>query len=83
MKKNPQAWPEAIYRILKDAGVRQVGYVPDAGHKRLIELCLADREMRAVVLTTEAEVARMEEELARLRGEPQQPPPAEKAAPKS
>jgi sulfopyruvate decarboxylase alpha subunit len=55
MKKNPQAWPEAIYRILKDAGVRQVGYVPDAGHKRLIELCLADREMRAVVLTTEAE----------------------------
>jgi sulfopyruvate decarboxylase alpha subunit len=55
MKQNPQAWPEAIYRILKEAGVRQVGYVPDAGHKRLIELCLADKEMRAVVLTTEAE----------------------------
>jgi len=55
MKKSPPAWPEAIYRILKDAGVRQVGYVPDAGHKRLIELCLADRAMRAVVLTTEAE----------------------------
>jgi sulfopyruvate decarboxylase alpha subunit len=55
MKKNPQAWPEAIYRVLKDAGIRQVGYVPDAGHKRLIELCLADKEMRAVVLTNEAE----------------------------
>jgi sulfopyruvate decarboxylase alpha subunit len=35
--------------------VRIVGYVPDAGHKRLIELCRADRRMRAVVLTTEEE----------------------------
>ena len=35
----------------KAAGVRQVGYVPDAGHKRLIELCQADPDMRAVVLT--------------------------------
>ena len=49
------AWPEAIYKTLKGAGVRQVGYVPDAGHKRLIELCLADKEMRAVVLSTEEE----------------------------
>jgi sulfopyruvate decarboxylase alpha subunit len=48
-------WPELLYRTLKAAGVRQVGYVPDAGHKRLIELCLADKEMRAVVLSTEAE----------------------------
>jgi len=48
-------WPEAIYRTLKGAGVRQVGYVPDAGHKRLIELCLADRELRSVVLSTEEE----------------------------
>ena len=37
------------------AGVRFVGYVPDAGHKRLIELCRADKSMRAVVLTTEEE----------------------------
>ena len=36
-------------------GVRVVGYVPDAGHKRLIELCQADKTMRAVVLTTEEE----------------------------
>ena len=28
---------------------------PDAGHKRLIELCQADKKMRAVVLTTEEE----------------------------
>ena len=48
-------WPEKLFRTLKAAGVRQVGYVPDAGHKRLIELCIADKEMRAVVLSTEEE----------------------------
>jgi len=48
-------WPEEIHRELSGAGVRVVGYVPDAGHKRLIELCRADKKMRAVVLTTEEE----------------------------
>jgi sulfopyruvate decarboxylase alpha subunit len=48
-------WPEGIHRELSAAGVRIVGYVPDAGHKRLIELCRADENMRAVVLTTEEE----------------------------
>ena len=46
-------WPDEIHRELSSAGVRMVGYVPDAGHKRLIELCQADKTMRAVVLTTE------------------------------
>src|SRR5258706_11362113 len=49
------AWPEALHRTLKEAGVRQVSYVPDAGHKRLIELCRADKRMAAVPLTTEEE----------------------------
>ncbi len=48
-------WPEAIHQALGELGVRQVGYVPDAGHTRLIELCQADASMRAVVLTTEEE----------------------------
>ncbi|MBC7803201.1 MAG: phosphonopyruvate decarboxylase [Candidatus Parcubacteria bacterium] len=48
-------WPDQVFRTLKAAGVRQVGYVPDAGHKRLIELCLADRELKTVVLSTEEE----------------------------
>ena len=48
-------WPEAIHRELAAARVKLVGYVPDAGHKRLIELCQADKAMRAVVLTTEEE----------------------------
>jgi sulfopyruvate decarboxylase alpha subunit len=48
-------WPDQVHEELAKAGVRLVGYVPDAGHKRLIELCQADRSMRAVVLTTEEE----------------------------
>ena len=55
MKRSDNSWPEKLFRTLKDAGVRQVAYVPDAGHKRLIELCLADKDMRAVVLSTEEE----------------------------
>ena len=48
-------WHDDIFAALKAADIRQVGYVPDAGHARLIELCRADPEMRAVVLTTEEE----------------------------
>ena len=48
-------WPAEVHRELRAAGVGLAGYVPDAGHKRLIELCQADRAMRAVVLTTEEE----------------------------
>jgi sulfopyruvate decarboxylase alpha subunit len=50
-----QPWAGEVHRELTRAGVRLVGYVPDAGHKRLIELCRADKSMRAVVLTTEEE----------------------------
>jgi sulfopyruvate decarboxylase alpha subunit len=49
------SWPEAVHQELSRAAVHVVGYVPDAGHKRLIELCQADKRMRAVVLTTEEE----------------------------
>ena len=48
-------WPAEIHRELAAAGVTIVGYVPDAGHKRLIELCHQDKSMRAVPLTTEEE----------------------------
>lgn len=50
-----QCWPEELYRILKRAAVRQVSYVPDVGHSRLIELFCADEEVAAMVLTTEQE----------------------------
>ena len=29
-------WPAAMHRVLKSQRVRQISYVPDAGHKRLI-----------------------------------------------
>ena len=48
-------WRDDIFAALKVAEIRQIGYVPDAGHTRLIELCRADPEIRAVVLTSEEE----------------------------
>ena len=48
-------WRDDIFAALKAAEIRQVGYVPDAGHTRLIELCQADPEIRAIVLTSEEE----------------------------
>jgi len=47
------AWPDQIFQKLCEADVRQVVYVPDAGHARLIELCQS--KMNATVLTTEEE----------------------------
>src|SRR5262245_23661532 len=49
------AWPDAIHRVLVAAHIRQVAYVPDAGHARLIDLCRNDPAMSATVLTTEEE----------------------------
>jgi sulfopyruvate decarboxylase alpha subunit len=48
-------WPDRLYATLKRVGVRQVGYVPDAGHARLIDLCRADDDIKDVALTTEEE----------------------------
>ncbi|MGB9297715.1 MAG: phosphonopyruvate decarboxylase, partial [Pseudolabrys sp.] len=48
-------WPDRLFETLKRGGVCQVGYVPDAGHARLIDRCRADEEIRDVVLTTEEE----------------------------
>jgi len=49
------AWPDAIFDILERFDVRQVAYVPDAGHTRLIERVHAAPAMTPVVLTTEEE----------------------------
>lgn len=50
-----ERWPEDIFETLLRHRVRQVAYVPDAGHRRLIELCLDADELVAVPLTTEEE----------------------------
>ena len=49
------AWQESIFQSLKHANVRQVAYVPDAGHAHVIRRVQADDLMRDIVLTTEEE----------------------------
>jgi sulfopyruvate decarboxylase alpha subunit len=48
-------WPEQIFEKLRETNIRQIAYVPDAGHARLIELCHAEAGMKTTVLTTEEE----------------------------
>ena len=48
-------WADQLFETIKRGGVRQVGYVPDAGHARLIDRCRADPDIHDVVLTTEEE----------------------------
>jgi sulfopyruvate decarboxylase alpha subunit len=51
----PPVWPDRLFAAFKRAGIRQVGYVPDAGHARLIERCRIDPDIHDVPLTTEEE----------------------------
>lgn len=46
-------WPRAIYEQLKGADIRQMSFVPDGGHKQLIQMCMDDPEIKTVSLTTE------------------------------
>jgi sulfopyruvate decarboxylase alpha subunit len=55
MPATQRSWPHLIHRVFRDQRMRQVAYVPDFGHARLIELVRADRQLRAVPLTTEEE----------------------------
>ena len=48
-------WPEEIYRVLREFDVTQFAYVPDAGHKVLLDLSLEDAAVHCVPLTTEEE----------------------------
>jgi sulfopyruvate decarboxylase alpha subunit len=56
------SWPDDIFSALKSLDVRQVAYVPDSGHARLIRMAHDDPAMRAVKLTT------VEEGVAMLAG---------------
>src|SRR5712671_6013568 len=53
--ENQTGWPDQLFDVLKGAEIKQVGYVPDAGHARLIERCKADNDIRDVVLSSEEE----------------------------
>jgi sulfopyruvate decarboxylase alpha subunit len=48
-------WPDDIFAVLQRFDVRQVPYVPDAGHSQLIQRVLASKTMRGIALTTEEE----------------------------
>ena len=48
-------WSQQLHTLLKQQDIRQVSFVPDAGHTALIKLCEADHAMRTVRLTTEEE----------------------------
>ena len=48
-------WQESLFRVLKAGEIKQIAYVPDAGHAFAIEAARRDPEIRDVVLTTEEE----------------------------
>ena len=54
-KKKPANWPNDIYDVFTQVGIKQVAYVPDAGHTQLINACNGDKSMKTISLTTEEE----------------------------
>jgi sulfopyruvate decarboxylase alpha subunit len=48
-------WQEAVFRALKQGRVRQIAYVPDAGHAHAIQQARRDPAIHDVLLTTEEE----------------------------
>ncbi len=50
-----EGWQHGLYDQLRAANVTQFAYVPDAGHRVLIDRSLADPDVHSVALTTEEE----------------------------
>ena len=50
-----ERWQDALYDLLRRHDVTQFAYVPDAGHRILIDRSLADPGVHSVALTTEEE----------------------------
>lgn len=50
-----QSWQREIFDVFCHAEIRHVGFVPDGGHKGLIELCQETSDIGTSVLTTEEE----------------------------
>src|ERR1700730_5710561 len=51
----PAGWQDEVFDLLRQHRVTQFAYVPDAGHKILINRSLADPGVHSVALTTEEE----------------------------
>jgi sulfopyruvate decarboxylase alpha subunit len=54
-KGNSGRWQDELYDLLRHNNVTQFAYVPDAGHRVLIDRSLADPGVHSVALTTEEE----------------------------
>ena len=48
-------WSDRIFSTLLRHDIRQVAYVPDAGHLHLIDRCISSEQIVSVPLTTEEE----------------------------
>src|SRR5262249_48370830 len=51
----PMRWQDEVYDLLRRHDVTQFAYVPDAGHRIMIDRSLADPSVQSVALTTEEE----------------------------
>jgi sulfopyruvate decarboxylase alpha subunit len=51
----PARWQDELYDLLRRNNITQFAYVPDAGHRVLIDRSLADPSVHSVALTTEEE----------------------------
>ncbi|HEX4617449.1 MAG TPA: hypothetical protein VH230_16230 [Stellaceae bacterium] len=51
----PGRWRDDLHDLLRRNDVTQFAYVPDAGHRVLIDRSLADPEVHSVALTSEEE----------------------------
>jgi len=49
------SWQNNLFEILKNEGIIIFSYVPDAGHKVLIDRALLDESITAIPLTSEQE----------------------------
>ncbi|MFQ3354557.1 MAG: sulfopyruvate decarboxylase alpha subunit [Paracoccaceae bacterium] len=48
-------WEQELFNVLKKNNIKQIPYLPDAGHSKIIEMIHDDHSITPVVLTTEEE----------------------------
>jgi len=53
--ETPAGWQHEVFDLLRRHKVTQFAYVPDAGHKVLIDRSLTDSDVYSIALTTEEE----------------------------
>jgi sulfopyruvate decarboxylase alpha subunit len=54
-RRAPSRWQDELYDLLRRSNITHFAYVPDAGHRILIDRSLADPSVHSVALTTEEE----------------------------